>query len=152
MTAGDSPLAPGRAVAFVRRHGVVLAAARGPVPSVARAVAGGPFRGSWWGHPRGRAIFAALEAITDSPDVLVCRLVRGKVTFVHRRAWPALARLAGLFPRERLAWVRQVHTPAGHHANRIESYPRWVPPTVRAAARKLSEDEARRALGKWVGS
>ncbi len=141
-----------QALAFVRRHGVVLAAARGPVPSVAEAVAGGPFRGSWWGHPRGRAIFAALEAIADSPDVLVCRVVRGKVTFVHRRAWPALVRLAARFPRERLAWVRQEHTPAGHHVNRIERYPRWVPPTVRLAARKLSQEEARSVLGKWVGS
>jgi hypothetical protein len=141
-----------QALAFVRRHGVVLAAARGPVPSVAEAVLGGPFRGSWWGHPRGGAIFAALGAIEESPDVLACRLVSGKVTFVHRRVWPALVRLAARFPRERLAWVRQEHTPAGHHVSRVEPYPRWVPQNVRVAARKLSSEDALAILGPWVSS
>ena len=78
------------AVAFVRRHGIVLQAARGPVPSLAEAVAGGPIRGSWWGHPQGQAIFAAAEAASEHADVLVCKLVEGKVTYVHRRLWPAL--------------------------------------------------------------
>ena len=34
----------------------------------------------------------AQAAVSDtSGDVLVCKLVSGKVTFVHRRVWPALA-------------------------------------------------------------
>src|SRR5213592_3279095 len=33
------------ALAFVRRHGVVLEGARGPVPNLAEAVATGPIRG-----------------------------------------------------------------------------------------------------------
>lgn len=141
---------PRQAVAFVRRHGVVLASARGPLPSIAAAVAGEPIRGSWWGHKRGREIFAALEAIADSPDVLTCRLVEGKLTFVHRRAWPALVRLAKRFPRVRLAWVRQEHTAAGHHVNRIEPYPGWVPEAVELAASALSEDDALAILGPCV--
>ena len=44
-------------VGFVEQHGVVLAAARGPVPSVAEAIAGEPIRGSWWGHEKGSQIF-----------------------------------------------------------------------------------------------
>src|SRR6266511_3789241 len=40
------------ALAFVRRHGVVLEGARGPVPNLAEAVATGPIRGSWWGHAK----------------------------------------------------------------------------------------------------
>jgi hypothetical protein len=143
-------LTPARALAFVEKHGIVLASARGPVPSVAEAIAGGPIRGSWWGHERGRAIFAALDAIADAPDVLVCRVVSGKVTFVHRRLWPALVRLGALFPRERLAWVRQEHTASGHHVNRVEPFPKWVPRAVRAEARTLDEDEARSILGPWV--
>ncbi|MFI4945383.1 MAG: hypothetical protein ACHP85_19090, partial [Burkholderiales bacterium] len=82
-------MSPKQALAFVKKHGVVLQAARGPVPSLAEAVAGEPFRGSWWGHPKGQAIFRAAEAVADSPDVLVCKLIDGKVTFVHRRLWPA---------------------------------------------------------------
>ena len=57
-------------MAFVRRHGVVLQAARGPVPSLAEAVAGGPIRGSWWGHPKGHEIFRVADAVSQSDDVL----------------------------------------------------------------------------------
>ena len=56
------------ATAFIRKHGVVLEAARGPVPSLAEAVAGGPIRGSWWSHPKGRAIFALTRAVRASDD------------------------------------------------------------------------------------
>jgi hypothetical protein len=50
----------------------------------------GDVRGSWWSHPKGKAIFAALEDLADSPDALLMKLVLGKDTFVHRRLWPAL--------------------------------------------------------------
>ena len=84
---------PSSWVKFVEQHGVVLASARGPVPIVAEAVAGEPIVGSWWSHPKGKAIFDALSAIDDSTDIRCFKLVDGKVTFVHRQAWPALVRL-----------------------------------------------------------
>lgn len=65
------------------------------LPSVTTIVTGGPVRGSWWAHPRGRAIFAVSRALTDHPDVAVTKLLKGKVTFVHRRLWPALAAVGG---------------------------------------------------------
>src|SRR6185295_14106476 len=99
-------MTPKQALAFVERHGVVLQAARGPVPSLAEAIAGGRIRGSWWGHPKGREIFRAAATITNSPEVLVCKLVEGKVTYVHRRLWPALVKLAGRFAKDQLARVR----------------------------------------------
>ena len=37
------------ALAFVERHGIVLQAARGPLPNLAEAIVRGPIRGSWWG-------------------------------------------------------------------------------------------------------
>jgi hypothetical protein len=74
-----------RALGFVRKHGIVLMAARGPVPSLAEAIAGGPIRGSWWSHPKARQMYRAFEAVRGSGRVLVCRLIGGKVTFVHRR-------------------------------------------------------------------
>jgi hypothetical protein len=53
-------------------------------------VAGEPIRGSWWGHPRSHDIFQAARRLDDDPDVMTIPLVNGKVTFVHRRLWPAL--------------------------------------------------------------
>ncbi len=136
-------------VAFVEQHGVVLASARGPVPSVAEAVAGERIRGSWWGHARGREIFAALGAIADSDDVRCFRLVDGKVTFVHRRLWPALVRLADELGRSRLIAVVQVHTPSGAHENISTPFSQWVTPQLTQAALRLSVDEARAQLGAW---
>ena len=137
------------ALVFVRRHGVVLEGARGPVPTLAEAVVGAPIRGSWWGHAKGHEIFWLTRAVRDSGDVLVCRLVAGKVTYVHRRLWPAVVRLAGSFARDDLAELHEVHTPRGRHELRLLPFPRWVPADVKRRARRLSEAEARAALGEW---
>ena len=139
-------------VAFVARHGVVLASARGPVPSLAEAVAGAPIRGSWWSHPKGSDIFAALGAVEDSPDVLCFRLVAGKVTFVHRRLWPALVRLAEELGMDRLTAIRQEHTASGAPRSVRTPYPKWVAREVEAAARKLSDSDARAQLGAWTSA
>jgi hypothetical protein len=133
-------------LAFVRRHGIVLQAARGSVPSLAEAIAGERIRGSWWGHPKGQTIFRVLEAVSDRDDVLVCRLVDDKVTYVHRRLWPALVKLASRFPRKRLAKAWQEHTPSGAHRARRVAFPRWVPSETAAAARRLTTAEAERLL------
>jgi len=101
------------ALSFVKRNGIVLESARGPVPNLAEAVAGGRIRGSWWGHAKGKQIFRLTRAVRDSADVLVCRLVGGKITYVHRRLWPALFRLARSFARRDLAAVREIHTAHG---------------------------------------
>jgi hypothetical protein len=93
------------ALDFVGHEGIVLQAARGPVPSLAEFVAGERIQGSWWGHPKGQAIFRAAEHVIDSGEVPVCRLVDGKITYVHRRLWPALVRLAAHLPHDGLALV-----------------------------------------------
>jgi len=103
------------ALAFVERRGIVLQAARGPVPNLAEAIAGGPIRGSWWGHPKGKEIFRAAEAICKSPNVLVCKLIGGKITYVHRRLWPALVKLASRLREEQFAKVWNEHTASGAH-------------------------------------
>jgi hypothetical protein len=139
-----------QALAFVKRHGVVLQAARGPVPSLAEAIAGGRIRGSWWGHPQGRAIYRAAEAVASSPDVLVCKLVDGKITYVHRRLWPALVKLGARFRKPQLARVWDEHTPSGAHRSRREAFPRWVPADVAKEARTLSVAEAEKTLARWL--
>jgi hypothetical protein len=129
----------------------VLASARGPVPSIAEAIAGEPIRGSWWAHAKGRDIFRALRALDDDRDVLCFKLVDGKVTFVHRRLWPALVRLAPAIGRTRLAAIRQKHTEDGHHENVVTAFPKWAPRETLAEAEALSENDARAMLGAWVG-
>jgi hypothetical protein len=137
------------AVTFVMTRGVVLEAGTGPVPSLAEAVAGGKIRGSWWAHPQGRQIYAVTRAIRDCPDVLVCRLVGGKITYVHRRLWPALVRVAKRFPAANLAQIHEVHTASGRHVNQEIQFPDWVPGAVATQALTLDEQRAVSLLGSW---
>lgn len=139
---GKPPLTPRQALAFVRKHGLVLEAAQGPVPSLAEAIAAEPIQGSWWSHPKSNAIFVVTRAVRDSEDVLVCRLIKGKVTFVHRRLWPALVKVANRFPSDQLSRISEVHTSSGRHVIKEVAFPDWVPSNVHAAARKLSEKSA----------
>ena len=131
-----------QALVFVKRHGIVLQAARGPVPSLAEAIAGGPIRGSWWGHPAGHRIFGVINQVRDSPDVVATRLIDGKVTLVHRRLWPALARIADRFPAQRLAAIDEIHTASGAHQSVEIPFPEWLADAERAAAALLTVDEA----------
>jgi hypothetical protein len=64
------------------------------LPSIAALVAGEAITGSWWSHPRSHEIFREVGAIAAHRDVLVCKLLDGKVTFVHRRLWPAVLAVA----------------------------------------------------------
>jgi hypothetical protein len=70
------------------------------LPNVVAIVAGEPLHGSWWSHPFGSTIFNSLNALAAHPDVLMTRLVDGKVTFVYRQLWPAVLAVA----TERAAW------------------------------------------------
>ena len=84
-------------------------------PSVVSLVVGGAVKGSWWGHPKGREIYALAEELGAHKDVLAVKLVRGKLTFVHRRLWPMVlsiarardaAQLQGLSPTARRLLAR----------------------------------------------
>lgn len=141
---------PEQAIAFVQRHGIVLESARGSVPSLAEAMAGGPIRGSWWSHPFGRNIFQATRAVRASDQILVCRLIDGKVTFIHRRLWPALVRASGCLPAAQLSQLREEHTSSGRHVTRAVPFPDWVPPATLAAAGALTERAALRMLNAVV--
>ena len=82
------------------------------------------------------------------PDVLVCKLVDGKVTYVHRRLWPALIKLASRFGKERIARVWDEHTKSGAHVSRQMVFPDWVPCDVIQEAEKLSTSEAEQVLSR----
>src|SRR5262249_6409396 len=133
-------------LAFIEEHGVVLVSGKGPVPRLVEVIVGEPIKGSWWAHPASRRIFAVLQAVEESGELLLCRLVEGKVTLVHRRLWPALARLERRFTRQQLAQIHQEHTASGKHANRVVEVPAWGPESVLAASQRMSDEEAERVL------
>jgi len=123
-------------------RGMLLESARGPLPNVAEMIAGEPIRGSWWSNPRSHEIFAAINALADSPDVVRTRLVNGRVTLVHRNVWPALVRLADRFTPARLAAIDEEHTNSGAHRVTERPFPDWVPDDARRAATELTVEAA----------
>lgn len=128
----------------------MLESSQGPVPNVVELIAGEPVSGNWWSHPQSHRIFALTRSLRDSPDVLTCRAVNGKITFVHRRVWPALVRLAKLFPEDRLAAIQEVHTRTGAHRVVTRPFSQWVRGDVETAGRALSTDQAVSLLGRWA--
>ena len=138
------------ALAFIREHGVVLVSAKGTVPRLTEGIVGEAIKGSWWAHAQSHHIFAILKAVTDSEQVLVCRLINGKVTLVHRQLWPLLVRLASRFAPEQLVKVREEHTASGRHVTHDVPFPQWVPPEVLEQAQATSENEALAVFGAWL--
>jgi len=145
-TRGGKRITTGRrlrdAMRFVERTGIVLEAGRGSVPNVAEWIAKERIKGSWWGHRRGSEIFLVTRKLRDSQKILVCRLVNGKITFVHRRLWPALLRLAHRFPKKHLAAVWETHTQRGKHEIMEVPLPEWVPKDVLKEAQTMDEMHA----------
>jgi hypothetical protein len=139
-------MTPKQALSFVKTNGIALESGRGPVPSLAQKIAGEAIHGSWWAHPKAHVIFLCSRAIRESKDILVCRLVGGKVTYVHRRLWPALARLGKQFDPDRLAAIRETHTATGKHKVDVVAFPEWVSSEVSRAAANLTAKQAAEML------
>jgi hypothetical protein len=137
---------PEEALQFVEASGVVLESAHGRVPTFVDFVAGEPVT-RWWGHPLGRAIFRLTRVVRDSPSVLTCRLVDQKVTYVHRRVWPALVRLSSKLNKRDLASIREEHLQSGKHRVVRTAFPRWAPADVIEESKHLSERQAELLLG-----
>ncbi len=108
----------------LQKHGLLLQQDKA-LPNVAGIIAGEPLRGSWWSHPKGQAIFARIRQLEDDEDVLVTRLVSGKVTYVHKWLWAAFLGVA-------------------------TSHAAWQLDGLSAAARKLLASAPARAKGDAV--
>jgi len=78
-----------RVLAELKKHGLLLLT-DAKLPNLCALVAGETVRGSWWAHPRSQRIFRVDGEVDDHPDVLMTKLVSGKVTYVHRALWPAV--------------------------------------------------------------
>jgi hypothetical protein len=77
---------------MLQEHGLLLLS-DSRLPSLVSLVVGAPIQGSWWGHPMGRQIYALADQLGDSAEVISTKLISGKVTFVHKKLWPQVARI-----------------------------------------------------------
>ena len=75
--------------AELKKHGLLLRIDAN-LPNVSALIAGERVRGSWWAHPKGRVIFRVSSELDDDPDVLITKLVSGKITYVDQSFWPAV--------------------------------------------------------------
>jgi len=87
-----------RVLTALRHYGLLLQSDE-HLPCVVTTIVGARVRGSWWGHPLGQTIYHVTGNLVAHHDVLATKLVSGKVTYVHRKLWPAL--LGTAIARER---------------------------------------------------
>ncbi|MCJ2554891.1 MAG: hypothetical protein LN410_01630, partial [Candidatus Thermoplasmatota archaeon] len=118
------------------------------MPSVTAVVTGEPVKGSWWGHSQSHAIFAVVERLEGYGQALQTKLISGKVTFVHRHLWPAVAGVAsarepwqveGFSPEE----ARLLRTVENAGWVRTDEADRFTPldlKAVRRAAKRLERN------------
>jgi len=79
----------GSAFTALKKYGLLLL--NDPaLPNLCRLVAGERVRGSWWAHPRAQEIFQVYDALENHADVLILKLLSGKVTYIHRTLWPQI--------------------------------------------------------------
>jgi hypothetical protein len=148
------------AVEALREAKLMTMTRQGELPALVELVAGGPVRGSWWGHPAGKEIFRIANALEDLPsEVLVTKLVGGKTTFVHAALWPALyrvvsdsavqARMKNDAPMKQHA--AQMHTASGKHQTVRKAWEDWASAKVKRAAKELTLDAAMALLRAAAG-
>lgn len=77
----------------IAKHGLLLLQDKTAL-DVVSILSGEKLSTSWWSHAAGQKIFACLERLDDDADVLTTRLVAGKITYIHRRLWPAFLAIA----------------------------------------------------------
>jgi hypothetical protein len=86
-------------LAKLKEHGLLLQTDAN-LPSVCALIAGAPVHGSWWAHPLSPKIFRVNCELAEHPDVLVSKLISGKITYLDRALWPAVVAIG----RVRESW------------------------------------------------
>ena len=127
---------------FIQRNKIVTEAATAAVPAVVKFMVAQDYSGSWWSLPNSSLIYNALQEVKESSDLLVCRLVAGKVSYVHRDCWAPLAVLQDYLPDGALGKVEEVHLPSGKHATSVLPPSSWMPADVRKEAARMTPAKA----------
>lgn len=127
---------------FIRKEKIVTESAKAHVPSVVRYIVGHDYKGSWWGLPQSSLIYNALTQLRSWNSILVCRLVKGKITFVYHDLWPFLIRLADELPSEALTKVVEIHTESGRHQKQELPIKEWADNELIQTANKITREEA----------
>ena len=73
----------------LEKRGLLLLADN-TLPSVVSVIAGRPITGSWWSAPAGKLIYNTANELEEHQNVVVVKLLSGKLTFIHGKLWPAL--------------------------------------------------------------
>jgi hypothetical protein len=119
--------------AQLKEHGLLLQSDAN-LPNVCALVAGAPVRGSWWAHPRSHDIFRVNGELEDHPDVLVTKLISGKITFLHRALWPAVVAIG----RARVSWrIQRLSPEARDLLGQVDRQPIQTNPRVSKPASEL---------------
>jgi len=126
--------------ALLKKHGAItiVPTGRAGVPSIVELVTGGPIRGSWWAHPKGKEIFRVATELEESGRVLSAKLIDGKVTLLDRAHWPALYRVVTDedWRRPRIASLSKDHRALLDEVEREDV----VPTQAQTGARKALEE------------
>ena len=106
-------------------------------PNAIQVVTGQFPRGSWWSHPQANDIYAILTSVERHPDVLLAKLLSGKVTLIHRALWPALLRIV----TAREPWQTQGLSPLADRwltaFDEAEAAGAAVPPVSRTISKEI---------------
>lgn len=135
---------------LIEEQGIMLESAKGSIPNLADKIAGEKIKGSWWGHPKGNLIYHLLSEVRKSEMILVCRFIKGKITFIHKNLWSALVKLAPKFDSGLLDKVVEIHTTSGKHKVEIVPFPQWVPAEIKFQSEKISEEDAMKVLPEVI--
>lgn len=136
---------------FVHDNQIVAESAKGlPVPSLVRHMVGEDYSGGWWSLKNSSTIFNALQLLRERQEVLVCRLAKGKVTFVYEDSLLPLASLSERFPAGALDKFEEQHLPDGRHASVYVPVDVWWSTSKLARAPLLSEADALARLDSLV--
>lgn len=70
----------------LKRYGLLLESDKF-LPSVVGIVTGEKILSTWWSHKKGHEIFNILSEISEKDDILLTKMISGKVTFIYKNLW-----------------------------------------------------------------
>lgn len=105
-------------------------------PSLTGLMIAGPIRGSWWAHPLANHIYMVGQKVMRHADVLMLKLLSGKLTYVHRPLWPEVLSIAAA----REAWqMDELPAPAKSLLGKVDERGSFRVDELRSSARSLKE-------------